>query len=241
MSNAKSGKKQKGDQTMEKDKRKVSKGGALQVVALIAFCLVILWLLQMNDNYQSTHYQQGTYIQEMDCSKLTAQEAKEKIEQREIVFTFSNGKTYSATAQELGAVIEDTSELEVIFSAQKEDKTQLDFMLTEKSWSVDRAQVEGFLKGVNELKEGNMWLPQNARLELTSSGNVQIIKEVIGNYVEFEKACDFAVSTLQQSANSIDFSEIMEVLPDVTANDSNLMSKAEELNRILGTKITFEL
>lgn len=226
---------------MDQSNRKVSKGGISGVVAIVAFCLLILLILGLNQNYQSTHYQQGTYIQEVDCSGLTVDEAKEKIEGREIVLIFSNAKTYKATAKELGATINNLSELEGFLEAQQEDKEDKSFMLSEKSWSVDGAELKNFLEGLSELKKEKMRKPTNARLEFLETGTVQIISEVEGNYIEFEDACNFAASALKQSASFIDFEEAMRVTPDITSTDSNLTAEANKLNKILGTKITLEL
>lgn len=226
---------------MDQSNRKVSKGGISGVVAIIAFCLLIGVLLWLDQNYKSTHYRQGTQIQGLDCSKLSVEEAKEKIEKREIVFTFSNGKIYSATAKELGATIGNLSELEEFLNEQQEDEEDLSFMLSEKSWSVDSVQVQDFLKTIPELKEENMREPTNAHLEFIDTGLVQIISEVEGNYIGFEDACKLAISNLKQSANSIDFEEAMRVIPDITATDSELTAEANRLNKILNAKITFEL
>lgn len=226
---------------MDQSNRKVSKGGISGVVAIIAFCLLIVVILQLDQNYKSTHYRQGTQIQEIDCSKLTMEEAKEKIENREIVFTFFSGKTYSTTAKELGATIDDFCELEEILKEQQEDEQKQSFMLSEKSWGIDSTQIKNFLKNIPELKEDNMRKATNAHLELSQSGNVQIISGVDGNYIEFKEACNYVASALEQSVNSIDFTEVMRVGPEVTATDSELTAKANQLNQILSSIITFEL
>lgn len=226
---------------MDQSNRKVSKGGISGVVAIIAFCLLIGVLLWLDQNYKSTHYRQGTQIQGLDCSKLSVEEAKEKIENREIVFTFSNGKIYSTTAKELGATIDNLSEQEEFLNEQQEDEEDLSFTLSEKSWSVDSMQVKNFLKTIPELKKENMRQPTNAHLEFVDTGVVQIISEVEGNYIELEDACNLAISNLKQSATFIDFEEAMRVIPDITATNRELTAEANRLNKILNAKITFEL
>ena len=226
---------------MDQSKRKVSRGGISGAVAIIAFFLLIALIMGLDQSYQSTHYQQNTSIQEVDCSKLTVDEAKEKIETREIVLLFSNAKTYSATAKELGATISDICELEEFLKSEQEGGEERDFILSEKSWSVDSAKLTNFLKGISELKKENMRNPTNAHLEFLDTGSVQIISEVEGNYIEFEDACNFAISALKQGASFIDFEEAMRVTPDITATNDELTVEANRLNKILNAKITFEL
>lgn len=61
---------------MDQGNRKVSKGGISGVISIIAFFLLIVAILWLDQNDKSTHYKQGTQIQGLDCSKLTVEEAK---------------------------------------------------------------------------------------------------------------------------------------------------------------------
>lgn len=203
----------------------------LSISAIVSFFAIM--------KYRSLHFREGTYIQGVNCSGLTVKEAKEKIAEEEITFVFSTGSSYKMLRKEL-TLIPDESMFKILLDYQNTEagKYKRDFSLT---FDVKQNNLKGLLMEIKELKSSNMHEPKDAYMRLRKDGLVELIPEVYGNLIEFDEAYNLALDYLKMGKIFIDFSEITEVEPSRTKEDSNLISKVQKINNALKTQIDFVL
>lgn len=233
----------KGEESMTK--RKGKGDGIVQlcitVLGSLAFLGILIWIL----NYRHTHYLEHTKINGVDCTELTADEAKEKIEQEDMVkFRFANGTEVTVYASEAGRSISDTTELEEFLMKQNENggEEELELTLTKDSFSISETALGKCIeKSMSESKETMSKEPQNAYIQQKSDGYFEIIQEVQGYYLPIKEAQSFAQAILKNGGVEVDFTEISRVKPEITSETKELIEEVENLNKIVGAKIEYTL
>ena len=215
------------------------KSNKLLIVGLILILVIGVVLVGVFE-FSKEHFGRTT-IQDVDCSWLSVEKAKERIEdnigETEVTFTIG-GKTYVATYEELGAEVS-SEKLETLLENQN-FFGQNDFTL-ENGVSVSKEKVKDFLSSISELKEESVVKPQNAYIKFDGNSFV-IEKEVIGNQINYDKAYNIiaeAITGVDENIN-IDLTPAME-LPQILSTDTELISNCNELNNILSTVITIKL
>lgn len=215
------------------------KSNKLLIVGLILILVIGVVLVGVFE-FSKEHFGRTT-IQDVDCSWLSVEKAKERIEdnigETEVTFTIG-GKTYVATYEELGAEVS-SEKLETLLESQN-FFGQNDFTL-ENGVSVSKEKVKDFLSSISELKEESVVKPQNAYIKFDGN-NFVIEKEVIGNQINYDKAYNIvveAITGVDENVN-IDLTPAME-LPQILSTDTELISNCNELNNILSTVITIKL
>lgn len=230
---------------MEEQTRKRRRGWVIAGLSVVLACVAVLTAfcavqIMQDKEYHRTHFEEGTFIQGVDCSDLTVEEAKERIEEKEVELSFTNGNTISASWQEIGRYVNGTSELESFLEVQRNEGTK-DFTLSETSLKVNEAYVQKFLRSLEELKAENMREGKDAYLRLCEGGFIEIVPEVIGNMIDFEQACKFVTEELMCGSDRIFFVLITDKGVERFSNDPELVSKIESINTVLKTEIKFTL
>ena len=215
------------------------KSNKLLIVGLILILVIGVVLVGVFE-FSKEHFGRTT-IQDVDCSWLSVEKAKERIEdnigETEVTFTIG-GKTYVATYEDLGAEVS-SEKLETLLESQN-FFGQNDFTL-ENCVSVSKEKVKDFLSSISELKEESVVKPQNAYIKFDGNSFV-IEKEVIGNQINYDKAYNIiaeAITGVDENIN-IDLTPAME-LPQILSTDTELISNCNELNNMLSTVITIKL
>lgn len=230
---------------MHKQTRKYHSKGTrhkgIVAVPCLVIALVIIAGLATLSAIARHHYMDGTTIQGIDCSKLTPEEAKERIEQAEVTIKFFGGKEYQVQGTEIGRHIVDLKELEKILEEEHKDENTKEFNLSSEAFAVNQDQMLEYLKSLKELNSSSMRTPKNAYLELGTNGLVKIVPEELGNKINFKEAINLSEQTLEAGEFVIDFSSITEVYPEIKSSDPELVSKMEQMNKILSAKIELEL
>ena len=229
------------NRSLGKKKSYRKKNWLLHFVIMFFIALTILAITTFH--YVNTHFREGTFIQGVDCSQLTIEQARKKIEEemqnQKITFKFLKAE-YTATYGQFDVTLNGTEALEEIMQNQYSNP-QVEYFLTDKN--VDEEKVISYLSAIPELKEENMTKPQNAFLELRGEKMV-IVPEVEGHWIEFDEACDFVINFLKESGNpnhTLDMERLMYCLPDVRSNNTEIVRQQQEINRILNTTINFQL
>lgn len=234
-----------GRHSMHKRRRKYHSKGTRKKGITAVPCLVIVLLIITGmatlAAIARNHYMVGTIIQGVDCSKLTVEEAKERIETAEVTLKFFNSQEYYVQGTEIGRHIVDTSELQEILEAEHEDGSVKEFTLSSEAFSLDTDKMSTYLQEIQELDSKNMRMPKNARLKRGADGLVEIVPEKLGSTINFDDAIGLAQRELQAGECVIDFSTVTNVYPDIKSSDSELVSKMEEMNKVLSAKIELEL
>lgn len=230
---------------MEEETRNKRRGLVIAGLSTVLACIAVLTAcyavqFMLDEEYRRTHFEEGTYIQGVDCSDLTVEEAKERIEEKEVELSFTNGNTISVSWQEIGRYVNGTNELESFLEVQRSEGTKT-FTLSENSILVNGTQTHKFLMGLEELKAENMQEGKDAYLKFGEDGFIEIVPEVIGNVIEFERAWEFVTEQLMCGSDRIFFVLITDKGVERFSSDPELVSKMDEINNALHTKIDFEL
>lgn len=230
---------------MEEQTRKRRKGLVIAGLSVVLACIAVpaaynAVQFMLDEEYHRTHFEEGTYIQGMDCSDLTVEEAKERIEEKEVELSFTNGNTISVSWQEIGRYVNGTNELESFLEVQRSEGTKT-FTLSESSILVNETQTHKLLMGLEELKTENMQEGKDAYLKLGEDGFVEIVPEVIGNMIRMDEAWEFVTKDLMRGSEQISLSSITDKGVKRFSNDPELTSKMETINTALKTEIKFTL
>lgn len=229
------------NRSLEKKKHYKRKRRVLQFIGIFFVALTVLTITAFH--FANTHFRVGTSIQGVDCSFLTVEQAKQKIDEemknQSVTFDFLRN-SYTATYGQFEVTVNGTSELEEImqhqYIAPKEE-----YFLTDKN--LNEEKVVSYLRGMPELREENMIKPQNASL-MWNGERMVIVPEVEGHWIEFDEACDFVIDFLKEGEkpnHTLDMESLMYCLPDIRSNNIELIKQQQEVNSILNTTINFHL
>lgn len=205
----------------------------LVAIALLGATLA-LW------QFNETHFSKGTTINGIDCSWNTVESAYEKLTQqlkeRNITFDFTyQSCEYPNNTFDLK--IDSTKELEQFLYNQKHGNKEKHFVTTE--FTLDENKLKSVMQSMPEFDSSKMKHPQNAYIALNEDNLLTIVPEVMGNYIEFDKAYKLALEDLKAGATVIDFSLVMDLEPEITSHD--LISTVDDINCVLTTSITFNI
>ena len=211
-------------------------------ISRLIILAVILISIGVGANYfLKNHFLYGTVIEGVNCSFLSVEDAKEKIDNslgnKIIKFSFASEKEYSILARELGIGV-DEKQIEKIFKNQHENpKEQRKYSL--KGFIIfDKAKLQELFELIPELQEENMIKPQNAYITWNQL-EFSIESEVIGNEIDSDKAFSFASAQIKQGEREISFSSMTNQFPEVYSED--LETERDELNSIVKSSIIFKL
>ncbi len=235
-------------------KKKVKKIIILTAILLSIITVVCLIYAHRAWTYNKTHFSDGTIISGVDCSHLTVDEAKNKIEEQlnqEISFkviTISDSgnsqiKEYFMNDEEIEslALKVDSNAIANIKEKQWASKGKDTEFGIEGNIQFKEEYIIEYLKTIKELQNSNIVIPQNAYLRLGVDNRVEIVPEVVGNKIDFDEACKLAIQKLREGESQIDFTTITQRSADITQENSELKKQQEEINNVLRLEITFEL
>lgn len=225
--------------------------GGIKFIVLFGICaLVILGIFGMLE-FQSKRFNANTFIQKVECSHLTVEEAVEKLQetfrQQEIIFRFANDTQYQTNGEQFNLSIEielekTTSELQNFLENQKNNPQQEIYLYyLENPVRVEEELIRQYLRTIPELQEANMIKPQNAYLDWAEDGLLTILPEVYGNQIDFEEAVTLTMQELANWKTEIDFSSITNITPEILSTDARLQKEKETINTALNTEIQYKL
>lgn len=215
------------------------KSNKLLIIGLILILVVGVVLVGVYE-FSQTHFGRTT-IQGVDCSWISTEDAKERIEdsigKTEVTFTIG-GKTYTATYDELGVEV-NSDKLGQLLESQN-FFGQNEFSL-ENGVSTNEEKVIYFLSSIPEFQEENVVKPQNAYIRFDGN-NFVIEKEVMGSQIDYDEAYKIvanAITGVKENQN-INLTSTLK-LPQVLSTDKEIMDRCDKLNRILSTVVTIRL
>ncbi len=224
-------------------RKKVTIGSILILLGL-AILLAVFF-------FQRQRFSSQTYISGIDCSYLTVEQAKEKIEKNmneKISFVFQTAsnkaeyRTYEAKPEEIAKfdlIVSDEKIIEQALEQQHKNKEEKEFESPEM-FLVNEKAVKEYLSPILEGEKKSMIPSKNAYLEIGKDSLLKIVPETYGNEVDFEKAYQLAIKSLKEGDSNIDFSSLINK-PTVLASNSNLIEAQNEANRILSTNVKIKL
>ena len=223
----------------------------IKLAVLFGSCaLIILGRFGIHE-FQSKRFNANTFIQEIDCSHLTVEEAVEKLQEtirkQEIIFSFANDMQYQTNGEQLELSIEAdleeiTSTLQNFWEEQKNNPNQSPYQYSlENPVRVDEEMVRQYLETIPELRKANMVKPQNAYLDWAEDGLLTIVPEIYGNEIDFEEAVDITLKELASWKNEINFASMTNSTPEILATNTKLQEEQATINVALNTEIQYEL
>lgn len=208
---------------------------------MYSLCILILIISIFGIlKFRNTHYRIGTVISGINCSWLTVEQAKDKINsylsEQSISFVFPE-ETYLTDGKTIDLSLINDSQLQEILTKQINDDKS-------KNWGLSNPFTLGSLTNVfsniNSLKEENMHDPKNAYLELTDSNFLEIVPEENGFKIDIDEAYRFAYKNLKSGITTVDFSDLI-ISKQAKIRSTDLVAQRNEINKTLSTVLNLEL
>lgn len=223
---------------------KTQKGKVLNIVVLI--CIVIIFLIFLLTRvFIKDTFQYSTIINGIDCSFLNIKDAEKKLEKTmnsaTITMLFAEDKKYTCLGAYFDISIDNSNSLRGILSEQK-DTGKNEYTMTDL-YKVNEAKAKKYLASLSVFANDNSNKePVNAYLEWNDEKQeYYIVKETYGNKLTMETAYNYLLNSLRNGKTVIDFREVTDITPDITANSLELKEQMENINSILDTTIEYEL
>ena len=209
------------------------------VCAILVFLLVFLLGFLAKDVFSY-----NTYINGVECSFSSVDGAKNKLEKHmnnaTLTFYFADDKEYTC----IGSHFEFKTNVEqindVLKSQNLEQNASKSYTL-ENLFTVNEDKVKEYLSSLAIFKESNIRKPQNAKLEWNNKNQVYIVPEKEGNELSLEDAYNFMLQELKEGKTEIDFKQVTNIEPSILSDDKKLIQQRDEINKIVGTTITYML
>ena len=225
---------------------KKQKGKVLNIVVLICmviiFLVFVLTIMFMKDTF---HY--STTKNGIDCSFLNINDAMKKLEKTmnstKITFLFAEDKEYTCVGAYFNFELNSANPLLGILSKQKvNDENKKEYNLTDL-YNVDEEIVKSYLSSLSIFTDKSTNKePVNAYLEWDEDkSEFYIVPEVYGNKLDFDEAYNYLLNALRNGKTVIDFREITDITPEITANSIELKEQKEDINKIVATTVEYKL
>lgn len=226
--------------------KKKQNGKVLNIVVLISiviiFLIFVLTIMFIKDTF---HY--STSINGIDCSFLNINDAIKKLEKTmnstKITFLFADDKEYTCVGAYFDFEVNSANPLLGILSKQKDsDENKKEYNLTDL-YNVDEEVAKNYLSSLSIFTDKNTNKePVNAYLEWDEDNSeFYIVPEVYGNKLDFNEAYNYLLNALRNGKTVIDFREITDITPEITANGIELKEQMENINKIVATTVEYKL
>ena len=226
--------------------KKKQNGKVLNIVVLICiviiFLIFVLTIMFIKDTF---HY--STSINGIDCSFLNINDAIKKLEKTmnstKITFLFADDKEYTCVGAYFDFEVNSANPLLGILSKQKDsDENKKEYNLTDL-YNVDEEVAKNYLSSLSIFTDKNTNKePVNAYLKWDEDNSeFYIVPEVYGNKLDFNEAYNYLLNALRNGKTVIDFREITDITPEITANSIELKEQKENINKIVATTVEYKL
>ncbi len=232
------------------NKRRKSRTKAIFISLSVMLGLIVVAYFGISQYYK-THFYTQTFINGVDCSNLTAEQAKEKISYEvhtyKLVIEERNNKRETISGadvgldvkfdSDVGQLLESQSPYKWVFNSWRDNKIENPFTLV-----IDEEQLKKAYDNLDCFKEENIQAPKDAYLQEYVEGvGFTIAKEDPGYEVlkdEFYNKVLEAIHNLEPSI-SIDEADCYKK-PAITSEDSKLNQAVETANKYASTILTYE-
>ena len=214
---------------------------AIVIGIIIIFIGFIIARIYIKDSFQ---YE--TIINGIDCSFLNINDSKKKLETNmnnaKIKLIFAEEKEYTCLGAYFNIQLDNTNVLKDILLEQK-NKSNKKIYNMQNLYKIDEQKVKEYLYSLAIFSNGNSDKePINAYLNWNEEKKeFYIEKEVLGNKLNIDDAYNYMLTSLRNGKTIIDFREITDITPEITANNLELKKQMEEINSIVSTTIEYKL
>lgn len=221
----------------------------LGCLALIVAILLIAYLCV--SQYYKEHFYAQTYINGMDCSNLTAAEARERITENVNTYVLNVKERNDVTERVVGAdiglkctfdqdiakVLDEQSAYSWILNTWQDNKVDNPYQLT-----YDEEKLNAVIDKLECLQEKNEVAPENAKVSSYSKDKgFTVVAEKQGTKIDKDKF----VKAIQASIKNLDSQVVIEkqdcyVKPEITSEDTSIKNTMDTINKYMATKITYK-
>lgn len=206
-----------------------------RIVPSIFLALIILIALGGIFVSAQNKFNEGTYIQNVDCSKLKVTDAKSlietKMEEQEIKFEFLGDNKYIILGKDIDLHLNQTQELTSILKNQKKHfkSSNLEKYFLSEAVKFDEESLKDYLQNFFNQAQSNMQNPKNAYIDWNyEQMQFVIVPEELGEKIDFEEAFNLSMDLIRVGKYDIDFSSVKKQNAEITSND--LKEQVEILN-----------
>lgn len=230
---------------MKRKRFRKNHGNVKKVLFFLAVISIsLLLVVALAFKFMQGHFMYNTYIEGVNCSLLTVEDAKLTLEtslkERKMILKFENDKQYEVEYSDFDFHALNSEELAEILTTQNIlDFNRKEYSLTD-TFTINQVKLEKYLTNIEELQPENMIKSQNASLQFNSDQLLEIVPEIYGNYIEFEEACEVVKKSILSGEENVDFTA-RRLEPEIVSTNSNLQRQQKTINSILETTINFEL
>ena len=155
---------------------------------------------------------------------------------------FAEEKEYTCLGAYFNIQVDNINILKNILLEQK-NKSNKKIYSMQNLYKIDEQKVKEYLYSLAIFSNGNSDKePINAYLNWNEEKKeFYIEKEVLGNKLNIDDAYNYMLTSLRNGKTIIDFREITDITPEITANNLELKKQMEEINSIVSTTIEYKL
>ncbi len=199
--------------------------------------------------YFSFHFYEGTMIYGIDCSQMTAEEAKleaaDKLGDYVLQIRERENRTEQITAAQIGLTFVDNNSIDRMMKAQRSYIWPV-MILMEKSqlasvaFSYDRDRAKEALESLDCMDELLSVAPQDAYIAPTDTG-FEVVDEVMGTTLDPEKTLDAVLAALDRGEESISLEEKeCYVNPEIYHDNEELVKDTTAMSELARASIIYD-
>jgi len=200
-------------------------------------------------HYYTTHFFKGTIINGIDCSNMTVEEVKYKIEDEIMTYAISvkerGGVTERLLASQLGMTYVDDQSVDRLMEEQK-PHTWITHLSNEAETTVsaateyDKERTDQSVKALQAFAEGNYISPEDARVEKGET-SYEIIPEVEGNELKLDEVLKAVHAAVENNETEVNLDELgCYKEPEVRSDNKRLKNLVKSSNKYLTSETTYD-
>lgn len=230
-------------------KKSKSLGKKIMLGVLIGYVLVVIAVYLGVSFYFSNHFLKGTKINGIDCTYMTVQQVKDRIQEGigeySLQVVKQGGETETVTAHQIGLTYVDDNKVDELMEEQDQWKwitafsKKSSFELAANT-TYDPKNIDQILDQMECFQPENIISPQDAYLKETETA-YEIVPEVMGNELDREKVKAQMMEAIDSGKTQVDLVEgDCYRKPAVTKDDAALVEECNVLNKYAQVNITYD-
>ena len=230
-------------------KRRRHTGSRILLFVLMAVILLILAGIYVGVSmYYRTHFFPGTYINGMDCSGMTVEEAENRIANKAEDFILyiheREGKLEQIDGAHMGYQYLSDGSVQAVKDAENPMEWMYAYFHPESYssnviTSYDKEKLRSAMEKLNCFDEKQVTSPQDAYID-DSGTSYALVAEVEGNQLDEEKTYQLLKDAMDAGKNEVDLEAAGCYLePAVRTSDENLQKQYETLKKYENMTITY--
>ena len=220
----------------------------LVIIVLLIGALVGVYFF--GRNYYASHFFPGTYINGVDESGKTVEEAKADIQEvitnYDLVVSERNDQEEEITGEALGLKYVDDGGVEELMEKQGSDLwivhiTQNKSYETNAGYEYDESVIDSIMDDMKCFQKDNIIQPENAYINDTETG-FEIVPEVDGTELNKKKVRKALLAAIDSTEESVDLdAEGCYKDPEIRSDNEELNAELTSLNGLISANIVYDM